>query len=87
MRLEFFPRIVMAWEDPRVTLLEKTEMRLDVLLLEFMWTPKITVENRKTEDGSFFDLGKVGKASRGQPMFRFLRTTFSSCLRFIYYQY
>ena len=87
MRLEFVPRIVMAWEDPRVTLLEKTEMRLDVLLLEFMWTPKITVENRKTKDGSFFDFGKVGEANRGQPMSWFLRITFSSCLRFLYYQY
>ena len=76
MRLEFVSRIVMAWEDPRVTLLEKTEMRLDVLLLEFMWTPKITVENRKTKDGSFFDFGKVGEANRGKPMSRIFKDNF-----------
>ena len=61
MRLEFVPKIAIAWEDPRLTFLEKTAKGLDVFLLEFIWTPKITVENKHTNSRQFFDFGKVGK--------------------------
>ena len=63
MRLKFTPKIVLNWQDERIHMINISDEGpydlLDEFLIEKIWFPKITVQNRAKEDRSYMDLGRI----------------------------
>ena len=63
MRLKFTPKIVLNWQDERIHMTnisdEGPSDQLEEFLIEKIWFPKITVQNRAKEDRSYMDLGRI----------------------------
>ena len=66
MVLIYAPKIVVSWIDSRLKFCSDKAGAMEKSFLfprPYLWTPKITLENRAKRETSFFDPGKIGKYS------------------------
>ena len=65
MMITFAPDIIMIWNDPRLRLPSNATFlewaKLSDELLEKIWYPKVTVEDKTPRASSFQDMGKTCK--------------------------
>ena len=61
MMLTYTPRIIMAWQDPRLLVdSNETSFLLSSYHLQKIWIPRITVIGRSQLTTGFMDYGKTG---------------------------
>ena len=66
MVLIYAPKIVVSWIDIRLKFCSDKAGAIEKSFLfpkPYLWTPKITLENRAKRETSFNDPGKIGKCS------------------------